>query len=411
MSTANSVLKGKDTFIQHVSLKNYKSIKDVEIDFKPGLNIIIGKNASGKTNFINGVNAILSFNYDEIWDAESMIQAYFKYDKIEIQALIKDRTSDDFLKRERYHFLANHIVSLKINDKPQEINTTDLYAAQEYLLNMNWFFNKVFIKYGVNYREDTPFIYNAFSFVVINNDKISSELMSIGNKNDSHFLNNLFHRLHITLLELYHGIDVNKVASQSLKATINSFFERQFKFINDVVFNYSPITEIRLNPDFNIVEEDKKQKKTINNFYLEFKIDGNWLPFNLLSDGTKRLFYIISEMLSTYDTERIENDDMNIILLEEPELGIHPHQLHQLMQFIKDQSVEKQIIITTHSPQVLDVLGPNELDRVIICHNDGSQGTQLTHLSEKEIKKAKKYMQEEAFLSDYWRFSDLEPVS
>jgi len=53
MSKANGAIEKKDTFLQHVSLKNYKSIKDVEIDFKPGLNIIIGKNSSGKTNFID----------------------------------------------------------------------------------------------------------------------------------------------------------------------------------------------------------------------------------------------------------------------------------------------------------------------------------------------------------------------
>ena len=107
----------------------------------------------------------------------------------------------------------------------------------------------------------------------------------------------------------------------------------------------------------------------------------------------------------------INSDDRMIALLEEPELGIHPHQLHLLMQFIKEQSRHKQIIITTHSPQVLDTIGSDELDRIIICEYDGKNGTQLRHLTEKEISKAKKYMKEEAFLSDYWRFSDLEPAS
>ena len=40
-------------YISHVHLKGYKSIRDMEIDFKPGLNIIIGPNGSGKTNFLD----------------------------------------------------------------------------------------------------------------------------------------------------------------------------------------------------------------------------------------------------------------------------------------------------------------------------------------------------------------------
>jgi len=164
-----------------------------------------------------------------------------------------------------------------------------------------------------------------------------------------------------------------------------------------------------VNPDFNIVIEEQS-KQTITNFYLEFLIDKTWLTFNLLSDGTKRLFYIISEIMSNNVPSPLKTTDLDIILLEEPELGIHPHQLHQLMQFIKEQSTEQQIIITTHSPQVLDILGPHELDRITICRSDPKNGTQLSHLSEKEINKAKKYMKEEAFLSDYWRFSDLEPA-
>ena len=39
-------------YISRVHLKGYKSIRDMEIDFKAGLNIIIGPNGSGKTNFV-----------------------------------------------------------------------------------------------------------------------------------------------------------------------------------------------------------------------------------------------------------------------------------------------------------------------------------------------------------------------
>ena len=102
------------------------------------------------------------------------------------------------------------------------------------------------------------------------------------------------------------------------------------------------------------------------------------------------------------------SDDNLIILIEEPELGIHPHQFKKLMDFLIEESRSKQIIITTHSPQSLDSLDENELNRIIIAYSTNSEsGTQLRHLDEREISKAHQYIKDD-FLSDYWLYSDLE---
>ena len=37
-------------YIESVTLKNFRNYEDKTVDFKDGLNIVIGKNASGKTN-------------------------------------------------------------------------------------------------------------------------------------------------------------------------------------------------------------------------------------------------------------------------------------------------------------------------------------------------------------------------
>ena len=76
-------------YISRVHLKGYKSIRDLEIDFKAGLNIIIGPNGSGKTNFLEFIlksldreylelngNFKFSFNFENIsvskWTVESV---------------------------------------------------------------------------------------------------------------------------------------------------------------------------------------------------------------------------------------------------------------------------------------------------------------------------------------------------
>ena len=128
------------------------------------------------------------------------------------------------------------------------------------------------------------------------------------------------------------------------------------------------------------------------------RINNSWMPWSYLSDGTKRLFYLITESLSTEE---------GLLLIEEPELGIHPHQLFTLMQFIKDQSLYKQIIISTHSPIVLDILSPDELNKINIAKLTDT-GSKFLKLSELQISKAKVYMTDLGDLSHYWLHSDLE---
>ena len=62
-------------YITSLHLVGYKSIRNAEITFHEGLNIIIGKNGGGKTNLLDFLNAVLNhhiyfrefeFDYDKM---------------------------------------------------------------------------------------------------------------------------------------------------------------------------------------------------------------------------------------------------------------------------------------------------------------------------------------------------------
>jgi len=167
--------------------------------------------------------------------------------------------------------------------------------------------------------------------------------------------------------------------------------------VKEALKEYSPISDIRFSPNFNIYSDDKVC--VIDNIFLEFKIDGTWLPWSFLSDGTKRLFYLIHEVITNSDS---------IMLIEEPELGVHPHQFHKILQLLKEESSKRQIIISTHSPQSLNILSKEELDNIILSNYDSSKGSIYKTLNSTQKKKASIYMSEVGFLSDYWLHSDLE---
>ncbi|WP_192803015.1 AAA family ATPase, partial [Streptococcus agalactiae] len=39
-------------WIKNISLKHYRNYEEAQVDFSPNLNIFIGRNAQGKTNFL-----------------------------------------------------------------------------------------------------------------------------------------------------------------------------------------------------------------------------------------------------------------------------------------------------------------------------------------------------------------------
>jgi predicted ATPase len=68
------------------------------------------------------------------------------------------------------------------------------------------------------------------------------------------------------------------------------------------------------------------------------------LPFELLSDGTIGIIQLILAL---------NFDKRSIVIIEEPDVGIHPKLISRVVSMMKQASKHKQIIITTHNPEVV----------------------------------------------------------
>jgi len=182
---------------------------------------------------------------------------------------------------------------------------------------------------------------------------------------------------------------------------VNDFFDfiKEFKLVNSIRFAKEQVrTEYKSN-----VNQTSAHFRPLKVLY---KIDGNEYQFSELSDGAKRLIYLLSE-LYYFTRPDIEYPVQRPILLEEPELGVHPHLLFLLLQKLRNISYNHQIILTTHSPQVLNILEIEELDRIIIADYDKEKGTTLRHLTDKQMEEATIFMENEASLSAYWLHTNL----
>ncbi|QKJ29069.1 AAA family ATPase [Mucilaginibacter mali] len=407
---SNKLAERPKIFVDKVHLKGFKSIEDVTIDFKEGLNILIGKNGSGKSNFLELMEKVLYHPRGAI--------IFFDYAKIIL------KTND------------NHTFFIEIERPSRNISyRKDEIDERQYVIEKFYLDNEIIFDSSIDSMLRKPFLFKGKKFYYTSSatyalqrigyqsispkyigfnlpDKLEyiatsgtftfeiEDLLEASFDRSLNFLNSLLWSLEANIGDNAIAEAKNEIISPEkiidlVNESISNLLIPQ-QIIIDNIRAFSPIEDLRFNKNINLYNDSKRI--IVENIKLEFKINGNWMPWSQLSDGTKRLFYIISEVTYT----------AGLILIEEPELGIHPHQFNLLMDFLKEQSEHKQILISTHAPKALDHLSPEELDSILIASYDLKKGTQIRHLTSKEITKAKKYMKEVGFFSDYWTLSDLE---
>ena len=89
---------------------------------------------------------------------------------------------------------------------------------------------------------------------------------------------------------------------------------------------------------------------------LEDRIKGGLSPGSV-SDGTVRLLALL---VAAHWTDQRSS----LLVIEEPETGLHPHLSKHVMDLLRAVSEHRQVIATTHNPLFLDELEPDE---VILC--------------------------------------------
>ena len=94
-----------------------------------------------------------------------------------------------------------------------------------------------------------------------------------------------------------------------------------------------------------------------------------------LSDGALRFICLATLLLQP------NSEHPSAILLDEPELGLHPYAIAMLATMIKSAAEETQVVISTQSPLLLDHFEPEDI--LVTELEDGA--TSLTRLQSNEL--------------------------
>lgn len=129
--------------------------------------------------------------------------------------------------------------------------------------------------------------------------------------------------------------------------------------------------------------------------HLEWKHTSSDKYFDVssLSDGTLR-FMALSTLFLQPEVCR-----PSVILVDEPELGLHPYAITMLASLIKMASEKTQVIVSTQSPMLLDHFSPED----VLVADRLKETTQLTRLDTEKLS----FWLEEYSLGQLWEKNEI----
>ena len=299
--------------IEKVHIKNVKGIKDLELSFKKDnkildLIVLAGVNGSGKTTILEAIkdffnNKYLNFNKPE--KSNVNLDIFFEdFEKKNIKEI--EKSSGNYRHKLWEFFNGLMLYSFDKNDKN---------ASYE-------------IQIARYFKNPPKIIYvpanNSFEEVETETTTLSIEYQFINTINSN----------------VIGDIPSYIATRRNYLATIEE--DLTMKEVTNKVVN-------EINGIFDILELDVKLKgfsKDEKTMPIFENSAGEEFDINDLSSGEKQLF------LRTLSIKMLEPKN-SIILIDEPELSLHPKWQQRIIEVYKKIGENNQIIVATHSPHIL----------------------------------------------------------
>jgi Predicted ATP-binding protein involved in virulence len=306
--------------IKSAYIKNIKALKDFKIDFNNNVNVVIGGNGLGKTTILETIYNIITSNKRFLEDASSEgcnLEVLFAEDELNIINRFRNRLHKEVFKSEEKISVGKHEIKKELNLKKQ--------FPDSIMLKERWFRKVVYLPTDVNFKkhkvETAKKVEGSTEIgVILNSDEMSLNLKE--------YLVNIHYK---DLEDMSIGETPYRI--QKFKQLYNTFFEeKEFLGVKD----FEPLFKIKATGEIHSADE--------------------------LSAGEKQIFFRGGSLLQM---------DLNdsIILIDEPELSLHPEWQQKILEFYKGIGENNQIIIATHSPHIVSSCKKEEV--IVLDREDG----------------------------------------
>jgi AAA15 family ATPase/GTPase len=326
--------------LKRVSIQNFKSLKDVTLDLQK-VNLLIGPNNSGKTNFLKALE-YFGKNYNSFPRTEDKALT-FNRNGLPIRYHLVDDSKDSVHIEKSFDFRSGNIVDFSVYNSENKNNGN----------------GTVFDIPGE--KELKALIINANIYKPDPNKLTQPGPVGIGEERVNSDVSNLVGFLDI-MLSKYRRTVFNQIEID-LHRCISEF------------------DEIKLDDAPYVTEEQKRRFK--ENSFKRLGLGNSTKNISFwadeLSEGT--LYFIALLCIIN------QPNPPKLLLLEEPEKGIHPRRIFEVIQFVFRLAEEKnvQVIMTTHSPIVVDMF-KDMPESVFIFDKDEEGATHVENLQRDVIE-------------------------
>ena len=285
--------------IKNLHIKEFKGLRDISINFEKNdepldLVVLAGSNGSGKTRVLE---SILKYFQDYLDYKQNNIEVGIFYEEKEKNCISNVQNFFYGLKNFSYHEVNNPLYEIHIEIKNQlDILPKIIYVPTE-------------INFQKMNTASTALV-QEYNFINIVNTNLIKDIPSY-------------------------------IATKMISAMLKNKNEK----VGDVQKKvFDEINEIFENLNIDVKVEDISQDG--RNITLFTNSAGDKFDINELSSGEKQLF------LRTLAIKML-NPENSIILIDEPELSLHPKWQQKIVDVYRKIGKNNQIIIATHSPHIL----------------------------------------------------------
>ncbi|MBF0487260.1 MAG: AAA family ATPase [Nitrospirae bacterium] len=348
--------------LESIKLAGFKSIdpEGQTVDFGD-ITVFIGANGAGKSNFVSFFDMIrymMAGNLELYTNMNGSASSILHYGHKKTPIMEADLHFNDGGAKYSYMFKLAHAA-------------TDIFifTDEEFGYRYNWERNPVTISLGAGHK-DSKFIEQSarndamrrlvqtflknFAVFQFHDTSREAKIRNTCDISDDTFLYRDAGNLPAILYAMSNNPETNKYYKR-IVSRINAVFPQFEDFV---------LEPSKHNPNQIILKwKDKESQYTFGS--------------HQISDGTLRFMALATLLLQPPEWLP------KVIIIDEPELGLHPTAISRLAGMVKSVSRHVQVILATQSPRLLDEFEPNQI--VVVDYNDKLKCSEFKKLKESDL--------------------------